>query len=586
MKTSACPLDCFDSCALHVSKDGTISAQKDHPITQGYLCANLNHFHDFERIKSARVGNKEVSLNEALDVLQQRLKKTEPSKTLFFKGSGNLGVMQGVTKLFFKEYGSHIAKGSLCEDAGTAGIEEGRGASLAWSPSEVAKSEVVVVWGRNISTTNSHMLPALKGKKLIVIDPVAIDLAKKASLHIQIRPRSDIYLAMLLARVAFMEQLEDEEFIEKRTDNFDYFIDMVNAIPMKELMRKSGVNLNDIGEFLRLIKDKKVSFLVGIGVQKYSFGHSVLRAIDSFVAMMGLFGKEGCGVGYVANSAHGFKSAFQTSKKETSVPMPIVDFGKYDLVFIQGANPANQMPCTPKVKEGLKKAAFVVYFGVHENATSRLADLVIPAKNFLEKEDVKLSYGHEYIGLMQKVLDSNEAISEYELTCKLNEQFLFEEPLSEKEYIEELVASNSYEKDGRLLAGSLKKTPYSDTFYTPNGKFEFFDEFYDDMPEEATDEGFFLLSSKHNKSLNSQFQTDEFLYVPPTLGLKDGDWLELANKEYTCIYTVKVDPRLRSDCLRINSGHKDANMLTAHAMSEEGNCAIFQEQKVYIKSRP
>ena len=69
--------------------------------------------------------------------------------------------MQGVTKLFFANEGADVAKGSLCEGAGSYGIEEGRGESLSWSPERVSESEVVIVWGQNPSVTNSHVLPAL-----------------------------------------------------------------------------------------------------------------------------------------------------------------------------------------------------------------------------------------------------------------------------------------------------------------------------------------------------------------------------------------------------------------------------------------
>ncbi len=199
--------------------------------------------------------------------------------------------------MFFKRYGSATTSGGLCENAGTYGIEEGRGASLVLSPEVVKDSEVVVIWGRNVSITNSHMLPALKGKKLIVIDPRLTDIAKKADVFVQIKPRGDLYFAMLLARVAYMEQMEDSKFIEERCENFDYFIDEITGTPMIELMQKSGVNLDKIGDILSLIKNRRVSFLVGIGVQKYIHGHSVLRAIDSFAAMLGLFGKRGSGVG-------------------------------------------------------------------------------------------------------------------------------------------------------------------------------------------------------------------------------------------------------------------------------------------------
>jgi len=572
MKTT-CPLDCFDGCSIEVDENLKLKGDKSHPITKGFLCPNMNNFHKFPRIENATLHGKEITIDKAIETIKEKLGK----KTLYYKGSGNLGVMQGVTKLFFAKEGADIAKGSLCEDAGSYGIEEGRGESLSWSPERVSQSDVVIVWGQNPSVTNSHVLPALKGKTIIVIDPYSTQIAKKADLHVKIKPRGDIYLAMLLSRMAYMDSMEDEEFIENRTENFDYFIDFVNSQPIVMLENRSGVSCIEADKILSLLKGKKVSFLVGLGVQKYSFGHSVLRSIDSFVAMLGLFGKQGCGVSYIANSSFGFSTLF--SIKSNRVCLPLVEFGNYDLVFIQGGNPMNQMPCTPKVKEGLKKAKFVVYFGLHVNETSKMADLIIPAKTFLEKDDLKLSYGHEYIGFMPKLVESKVGISEYDLCSKLGYKLK-----SEKEYIDEIFNSNSVEKDGRYISKTYENIPYEKEFYTKSGKFEFFDDFDDDFTEEDLDSGFYLLSAKYNKSLNSQFEAEQFLHVPISLGLKDDQTIKLSNGTYECEYVVKNDENLRDDCMLLYSGNKNANMLTPYAKSEEGEAAIFQELKCQIVS--
>ncbi|WP_331773916.1 molybdopterin-dependent oxidoreductase [Sulfurospirillum sp. 1612] len=428
--------------------------------------------------------------------------------------------------------------------------------------------------------TNSHMLPALKGKTLIVIDPRVTNLAKKADLHIQIKPRRDIYLALLLARVAYMEQLEDVDFIAQRCDNFDNYVDLITGIQIRELIEKSGVDLIDIGKILSLIEGKKVSILTGIGVQKYDFGHSVLRAIDSFAAMLGLFGKAGCGVGYIDDSSYGFAKPFKTEPKR-KVMMATVDFGAFDIVFIQGSNPMTQLPSTPKVKAGLEKARFVVYFGLYENETSKLADLIIPAKDFLEKEDLKLSYGHEYVGRMPKIFENSSCVSEYELSQFLLEKFAFDALKKDTDYLDDIIASNTFEKDGFLASKYFETRPYEKTFYTQSGKFEFFDDFDDEFDDDAG--AFYLLAVKQNKSLNSQFMTDDFLRVPTILDLKDGERVRLRRDDYSCEYEVRVDPSLRDDCLALFSGGKNSNVLTPSRVSDEGDCAIYQDIKVDLE---
>ena len=578
MRLTTCPLDCFDGCSIVVNDELKLKGNKAHPITRGYLCHHLNHYHTFERIEEPRYLDQSISMDEALKILEAQLKTYDPSRTLYFKGSGNLGVMQGATKRFFAHHNAVLASGSLCDEAGDAGVCESRGANLALSPLHVKESEVVILWGRNPSVTNSHMLPALKGKTLIVIDPVKIDLTSKAALHIQIKPKGDLYLALLLCRLIAMEEMEDQRFLNERTLNYNDFLEYISGIPMRKLLDQSQVNLDEIGELLRLIQGKKVSILVGLGVQKYSFGHSVLRAIDAVGAMLGLFGKKGSGVSYLSNSGFGFISPFKVSTK--TEPLPIANFGKYDLVFIQGGNPLSQMPCSTKVKEGIDKAKCVVYFGLYENETSEKAHLIIPAKNFLEKEDLKLSYGHPFIGRMPKLVESEIGISEYALAQRLLRTFGHEALQSEESIIEQVIASNSVEQEGFLISKTYEDLPYEKTFYTPSGKFEFLEDFDDDPLEE---EGFFLIAAKQNTSLNSQFVTDDYLYVPRSLGLEQETRVRLINRYGSAEYSVMPSDKLREDCLLLYSGAKNANQLTPHAMSQAGHCAIFQEIKVRLE---
>jgi len=575
MNKTACPLDCYDSCSI-IYENNKIKPDQKHPVTKGFLCPFLNKYENYERIKKPLFMGKEIEMDEALDILEKKLKEYEKKDSILYRGSGNLGKMQEVTNLFFSKYGSFLTKGSLCDSAGHHGIVEGRGANLALSPSVVKKSETVILWGRNISVTNSHLMPFLKDKYLIVIDPVKTDIAKRADLFVQIKPRSDFYLALLLSRVAHMEMMEDEEFLEERTENFEDYFDFFRSYLMKDLMNRCGINLNHLGDILYRVKDKKTSILVGGGVQKYNIGSSVLRAIDSFAATLGLFGKEGCGVGFLGDSSYGFAKPFETEAKR--VPKAEVDFNKYDFIFIQGANPAVQAPQSKRAREGIKNG-FSVYFGLFENETSRLCDLVIPAKNFLEKEDIRLSYSHEYILLMPKLKDVDIGISEYELTCFLSKKFGFEELKSEKEYIDEILKSNSFEEEGFYKSKSYKDIPYKEGFYTDSKKFVFIDELDDDyedyFAEELEDEDFFLITAKHKNSLNSQFGKDEYLYMPPLLGYSDFDKVKVTTQTGSAVFETKISDRLRGDTLLLYSSNPKANFLTPSISSDEGENAVF-----------
>lgn len=578
MNKTTCPLDCYDACSV-VYQEGKLIGDSAHPTTKGYLCPNLNHYLTEPRILKPRFKGEEIEIDEALDILSTMLKEADDLDTLYFKGQGNFGKLQDATAHFFSSYGATFTKGSLCDGAGEAGVIEGRGESLLLPYEQIEQSKVVVVWGRNISVTNSHFMDLIKEKILIVIDPVKTELAKRAAIHLQIKPREDFALAILLARFVYLEQEENYGFIENFTNDFDYFVEFFRSFPIKTLTDQTGLDLQDALTALMLMLNEPVSILVGVGVQKYAHGASVLRAIDSLAAMMGLFGKKGCGVGYLGNSNLGFKSYFSKGKK--SVPIATVDFAKYDLAFIQGSNPANQLPRTQRVIDGLNKCKFSVYFGLYENETSKLCDLVIPAKNFLEKEDIRFSYGTDFVGRMPKFVESEIGISEVDLTNHLCTAFGFEKLPEEKVIIEEIVGNNIFEKDGYLRNKEYVEIPYSNGFYTDDEKFQFMDEL-DDVVCEA--EGFYLITCKQRHSLNSQFKRDTHIYLPPVCDYRDGDLVRAVSPYGEAEFVVKIDPDLRDDCVKIFSGTPGVNYLTPDELSLEGDSAIYQETRIVLEA--
>jgi len=582
---TTCPLDCYDGCSI-VFEEDKLKGDKAHPVTKGYLCTKMNKFLKYKRLESAYFQGEKITLDKALKILEEKLKEYKDGKNLYFKGSGNLGKLQSITKEFFAKFGFIGTKGSLCDGAGDAGIVEGRGANLTVPSYSIKEAEVVVVWGRDPHISNTHILPYLKDKKIIVIDPYKIKLCDNAHLHLQIKPRGDLFLALLIARIIYMQQLEDSAYIDEKTEGFEEFKELFESYHLKGLSSKCGIDIDKAWEVVDAIKDKKTLFLVGIGVQKYLIGHFVLRAIDSLAAMLGLFAKEGSGVSYLSDSFYGFKSGIADFSKKESIAL--VDFSRFDMVFMQGSNPAVSMPNSKKVREGLKKAKFSVYFGLYENETSKLADLVIPAVDFLCKNDIKTTYGHEYIGLMPKLKDSDTGISEYDLSSYLMDKIFSEKLKSDKEYIDEILSTNSIKKDGYLVSKSYEELPYKSGFYTKSKKFIFLDEYEDDFEEDYEDEDdgrYYLITKKHTHSLNSSFKIDNFLYIPPLLGFSDDEEVEINSDYGSAKFTIKIDKNLRNDTLMCYCGNRNYNFLTPSMVSLKGDNAVFQELKVSLKKR-
>ncbi len=590
---TACGLDCYDACSIIVEEDSfKITGDASHPAGNGVLCALLNKYmFETPRIEKPRIDGVEVSMDKALEAVTEAFKA---DKSLLWRGSGNFGVMQEVTNLFMEEVEGSLTKGSLCDGAGDAGIVMGRGVNRTLPLEQIEKAEVVVVWGRNITVTNSHIMPYLEGKKIVVIDPVRTAIAKKADFFLQIAPRTDYYVAIMLARFIFMEDSDATEWMDEFASEHEDFYDFTREHRIKSILEYIGVDLGDMGRMMNYLRDRKVVFLIGAGVQKYSTGSYVLHAIDSLAATLGLFGQEGCGVSYLGNSKLGFEDPF--SVECDHVQKVTTKFSDFDTVLVQGGNPAESMPDSTRVCEELDKVENLIYFGLYENETSKLAKIVIPAKNFFEKEDVRLGYGHQYVEKMNKIIDSDIGISEYDFTKYLFNAFDLAGLESEKYYIDAWL-TQCRKQGEQYISPAYEEIPYEDGFGEEgDGEFEFIEEYDDDFintkrfrkyrktsknkKEEVT---FWLLSSKSSKSLNTQFAREDKVQLHPESGYSEGERVQISSEYGKHEFTVKHNEDLRLDCVLITNNTVGINYLTPVILSEEGDNACYQEVKVEIE---
>ena len=588
---TTCGLDCPDACGI-VAIDGKIQADPNHPTSNGALCALLNREMPQEpRITNPRVNGEETTLDKALDAIKEAL---ESQTKLLWRGSGNFGVMQDITNLLFEKIKGTTTKGTLCDGSGDAGIVESRGVNRVLPPSQIAKAEVVVVWGKNITVTASHLMPHLEGKEIIVIDPIKTAIAKKADIHLQIAPRSDFFTAVLLARFALMGDFEDQEFLEEHAPDHEDYYEFTQEFRIRPILEYIGTDLQELGHILEMIKGKKTVFLIGNGVQKYSTGHHILQAIDSLAVILGKFGKEGCGVGFLGNSKLNFKNPFAV--KTDKVQKVNTPFGNFKTVLIQGGNPVASMPDSNRVIKELKKSHTIIYFGLYENETSAIADIIIPAKDFFEKNDIRLSYAHHYVNPMKKIKESKYGISEYDFTNILLQKFGFDALENEKYYLDLWLEQCTKEGD-YYLSPAYQEIPYIDGFGEDGEEeFIFSDEFGDDFiktkqftrarkrsKKEKIIEDYWLLSPKGNKSLNTQFKRDNQIVINPLIGFKDGEEVKVYSEYGEHNFIVKNSEEMRIDSVIITSNTIGVNFLTPSIISDEGDSACYQEVKVKIE---
>lgn len=562
-KKVACPLDCYDACQGE-NNDGIIKGSNED-ITNKKLCVNFASLLKEDNLKSAKYKNEDISLEKALDILEEKLKSTEAEKSIYYNGSGNLGLMQSAPKNFFTQYGSALTKGSLCDGGGGAGIEASRGAVINPSIDKLLDADVIIVWGRNFSVTSSHLYNQVKDKTFITIDPITTPIAKKSELHMKVNPKTDYELALFLTRLAFMNRAEDEEFLEEYTEGSDWFFDIAKNRPLVSYEATTGVSLDEAYKLFDMVEGKSVAIMLGLGVQKYLEGSQITRCIDGFAAYMGYHNPNTAGgLWYLSDSGYGYDKQFAIKGKNKKIAVPEVDFGNYELSFIQGANPVVSAPNTQTVIDGLKKS-FVVFFGTTYNDTCEYADLIIPSCSFLSKKDVRLSYGNRHKSLSYIQKDKKEGtISEYELASYLIEKFDYQALCSEDEAFE-------YYKDKEVEYPTLEI-------------FEFIEDIeVEPLYKDKTEDNFYLITAKSKSSLNSQFKVDNNVYLHESTGYSNGDIVKISSKYGEAQFTVSLSNDIKESCAFFFAGNKNTNYLTPNKEDEDSNSAMFQEVLINIE---
>ncbi|EDM24137.1 molybdopterin-dependent oxidoreductase [Caminibacter mediatlanticus] len=497
-----CPLDCYDACQVRI-EDNKI---KGYGITP-YLCYKLNNYFKYKKESLPKFNGKNIMLSYVLNRLIDILKKTEPKKVLFIKGSGHMGIMQNITKLFFEKYGATFGVGSTCDGIGEIGINYTRGKSLILPTWIIKNAKKVLIWGRNPYVTNIHLLPLIKNKKIFTIDAIESKTAKNSDYFLQVKPNSDFYLAILLSQMVI------ERNLIKRKDGvgFNKFKEIVFSYSKEELLKKIGVSFEEVENLLEFIKDGAV-VLTGLGVAKCKECYKTTAAIDSLFFLLDFFGKKDSGVAFLGSSNYGIYNPINISHKN-EIALFDINLDDFDVIFIQGANPLVSF-VNRNEWEKLKEKTTIV-FGKYYDESAKIAKLFIPTKDFYEKKDIRGSYFDEYIRIMNNEkwkMNNKECISEYELTKFLFDAFSFDGLKEEEWYINEILNKSELEKVNETLYRKkvFNKPPYSDGFLTNDKKFHFLskDFNYQQKPFE-------IVTAKYLKALNSQFERDEFLYINP-----------------------------------------------------------------------
>lgn len=150
-----------------------------------------------------------------------------------------------------------------------------------------------VFWGRIRSNKN---------KKLIVIDPRRSETAQNADYWYGIKGKSDLALFYTVANLIIEKGYVNEEYVANYTEGYEEFKEFVKKYTLEKGAEATGLNQEQILEFVELIHaGKRVSFWWTMGVNQSYEAVRTAQAIINLALMTGNIGRPGTG----ANSLTG-----------------------------------------------------------------------------------------------------------------------------------------------------------------------------------------------------------------------------------------------------------------------------------------
>ena len=468
---SVCPHDCPSACALEVERIdgriGRIRGARAQGYTDGVVCAKVGryaerqHHPDRLSVPLRRVGDKGVgraafepiSWDDALDLTAEGLTRaaqrhgSEAVWPHYYSGTMGLVQRDGLQRLRHAMRYSR-QHSTICNALTDAGWLVGHGLKRGVDGREMAKSDLIVVWGGNPVSTQvnvmTHIAKARKerGAKLVVVDPYRTGTAEIADLHLAPLPGTDGALACAVMHVLFKEGYADRAYLARYADDpAGLEAHLVTRDPAWAAAI-TGLPEAEIVAFARLYGQTKRAYLrIGYGFSRQRNGAAQLFAVTCLPVVTGAWQYEGGGA---LQSNHGLVRLdrrliegsdvidHSTRILDQSRIGAILTGDRYDLgdgppvaaLLIQNTNPMVVSPESGLVHRGFARDDLFVC--VHEQfmtETAAMADIVLPATTFLEHDDIYTAGAHTYLQMHRAVVPPlGECRSNHEVHCALAER--------------------------------------------------------------------------------------------------------------------------------------------------------------------
>ncbi len=329
----------------------------------------------------------------------------------------------------------------------------------------VLKADCVLVIGANPTDAHPVFGSLLRrrlreGASLLVADPRHIDLLDTPhlhdSMHLPLRPGSNVAMVNALAHVVINEGLEDSDFIASRcdTDGYNQWRDFIadERHAPENVEEITGVPGDKVRAAARAFaKAPNAAIYYGLGVTEHSQGSTTVMGIANLALATGNIGREGVGVnplrgqnnvqgscdmgsfphelpGYQHVSDSVARGHFEAAWGVEIDPEPGLRIpnmfdaaiaGAFRAMYVQGEDIAQSDPNTQHVEQALRSLDCLIVQDIFLNETAKFAHVLLPGSTFLEKNGT-FTNAERRINRVRKVMPALAGKEDWEVTQELS----------------------------------------------------------------------------------------------------------------------------------------------------------------------
>ncbi|MHB1346345.1 MAG: formate dehydrogenase subunit alpha [Candidatus Humimicrobiaceae bacterium] len=353
----------------------------------------------------------------------------------------------------------HCAR--LCHASTVTGLIPSFGSgAMTNSVDDIKYSDAAIIIGSN--TTEAHPVIGYEiiksvqenGLKLIVIDPREIPITKYAAIHLKQRPGTDIAILLGIMNIIYNNNLQDNEFMESRTEDFDKFSEVFKAYTPEKVEEISGVDKNELIKAAKIYGSANNALIFySMGITQHSCGTNNVIAVADLAMMTGNIGRKGAGVnplrgqnnvqgacdmGALPDYLSGYQlvednAAREKFEKRWNKTLPskagltvteILDgasSGRIKALYIMGENPMLSDPDILHVAKALKNLEFLAVQDIFLTETCEFADVVLPAACFAEKDGTFTNTERKVQKVRKALNPPGQAKEDWRIICMISE---------------------------------------------------------------------------------------------------------------------------------------------------------------------